>query len=100
MDTTMKWFSMPVGVQISNVGSEVHRAITWKKRGNQQRAAEFCKKAISFLDIMKQNPKNKYRVGEIDCGIDELKDFFLGDNEYRTTEETLLRYYDAFLTTK
>ena len=27
MDQTVSWFAMPVGVQISNVGSEVHRAI-------------------------------------------------------------------------
>lgn len=30
MDRTVSWFAMPVGVQISNVGSEVHRAIRWK----------------------------------------------------------------------
>ena len=32
MDRVMSWFAMPVGVQISNVGSEVHRAIRWKKK--------------------------------------------------------------------
>ena len=46
---------------------------------------------------MKQDPKNKHRIGEIDACIEELKDFFLGSNEYNTTEETLIRYYDAFL---
>ena len=59
MDTTVNWFDMPIGVQISNVGSEVHRALQWKKRGNKQRETAFCKKAIEFLDIMKQDPKNK-----------------------------------------
>ena len=97
MDTTVNWFDMPIGVQISNVGSEVHRALQWKKRGNKQRETAFCKKAIEFLDIMKQYPKNKYRIGEIESCIEELEDYFLGNNQYQTTEEMLIKYYDAFL---
>ena len=46
---------------------------------------------------MQQDPKNKHRIGELDACIEELRDFFLGDNEYHTSEETLIRYYDAFL---
>ena len=97
MDTTVGWFAMPVGTQISNVGSEVHRALNWRKSGNKQREAAFCKKAIEFLNIMKSDPKNKHRLGELDACIEELQDFFLGNNDYQTTEETLIRYYDAFL---
>ena len=97
MDTAVRLFTMPIGVQISNVGSEVNRALLWRKAGNRQREIAFCKKAIEFLNIMKQDPKNRHRIGEIDACIEELKDFFLGNNEYNTTEETLIRYYDAFL---
>ena len=46
---------------------------------------------------MQQDPKNEHLIGELDACIEELKDFFLGSNEYNTTEETLIRYYDAFL---
>ena len=97
MDTTVNWFAMPISIQISNVGSEVHRALNWKKRGNRQREIAFCEKAIEFLNIIKQDPKNKHRIGEIDACIEELRDFFLGSNDYHTTEEALIRYYDAFL---
>lgn len=37
MDQTVSWFAMPIGVQISNVGSEVHRAIRWKNRSDKQK---------------------------------------------------------------
>lgn len=97
MDTTISLFTMPICVQISNVCSEVHRALRWRKAGNRQREIAFCEKAIEFLNVMKQDPKNKRRIGELDACIEELKDFFLGDNEYHTTEESLIRYYDAFL---
>ena len=80
---------MPVGVQISNVGSEVHRAIRWKNRGDVQKK--------EFLELMKKDPKNRYRTGELDCCIDELQDYLMGENSYNTSEEQLIKYYDAFL---
>ena len=68
MDTTISLFTMPIGVQISNVGSEVHRALRWRKAGNRQREIAFCEKAIEFLNVMKQDPKNKHRIGELEIG--------------------------------
>lgn len=97
MDKTVSWFAMPIGVQISNVGSEVHRAINWKNRGDVQKRNNFCMKAIEFLELMKKDPKNCYRKGELDCCINELKDYLMGENIYNTTEEQLIKYYDAFL---
>lgn len=97
MDKTVSWFAMPIGVQISNVGSEVHRAINWKNRGDVQKKNSFCMKAIEFLELMKKDPKNCHRKGELDCCIDELKDYLMGENIYNTTEEQLIKYYDAFL---
>lgn len=38
-----------------------------------------------------------YDNGELDCCIDELQDYLMGENLYHTTEEQLVRYYDAFL---
>lgn len=97
MDKTVNWFAMPIGVQISNVGSEVHRAIRWKKSGDVQKKNNFCMKAIEFLELMKKDPKNQYRKGELNCCIDELQDYLMGENIYNTTEEQLIKYYDAFL---
>lgn len=97
MDQTVNWFAMSIGDQISNVGSEVHRAIRWKNRGDEQKRNSFCLKAIEFLELMKKDPKNQYRKGELDCCINELQDYLMGENVYNTTEEQLAKYYDAFL---
>ena len=45
MDSTVSFFAMPIGTQISNVGSEVQRALRWRKAGNRQREIAFCEKA-------------------------------------------------------
>ena len=92
-----KWFDMSVGEQISNIGSEVSRAIAWKNKGNDKRKIGFCNKSIAFLKLSMEDPKNKHRVGEFSFCIEELKDFFIGNNEYNTTDEMLHKYYDAFI---
>ena len=97
MDKNVRWFSMPIGIQISNIGSEVNRAIRWKNRNDRRKAENFCKKAIEFLEITKKDPKNIYRIQELDAAIEELRDYFMGENIYRTTDEVLKKYYDAFL---
>jgi len=88
---------MPVSVQISNVGSEVSRAIKYKNQNEPEKAERFMNKAIQLLELTKQDEKNKYRVQEFEFAIEELLDYFIGNNIYQTTDEALHRYYDAFL---
>ena len=97
MDPRVRWFEMPVTRQISNIGSEVAHAIRWKDKGDYQKARNFCNKAIEFWLLTEEDPKNRHRVGEFNNAVEELRDFFLGDNIYQTTDEMLTRYYDAFL---
>ena len=97
MDRSVRWFAMPVSLQISNIGSEVGRAIKYKNRNDQEKAEHFVAKAIQLLELTKQDPKNKGRVGEFEFAIEELIDYFLGNNVYSTTDEMLRKYYDAFV---
>ena len=92
-----KWFAMSIQEQISNVGSEVGRAINWKNKGNEKRKEGFCFKAIDYLQLTIEDPKNYHRIGELIFCIRELQDYFLGGNYYNTTDEMLKKYYDAFL---
>lgn len=95
--TIKTWYEMPVTLQISNIGSEVGRAIRYKNKGNHQRMIMFCEKAIGFLQLSISDPKNKHRQREFEFCIEELKDYFMGENIYQTTDEMLSKYYDAFL---
>ena len=99
MDTDLRttWFAMPISMQISNIGSEVSRAIKWKEKGNDSRKESFCRKAVSFLRLSLEDPKNVHRQDELSFCIEELEDYFLGENIYGTTDEQLHKYYDAFI---
>lgn len=97
MDRDVRWFAMPVGMQISNIGSEVGRAINWKNKNDYPKMMSFYKKAIDLLNLTKQDPKNQNRLGELDFCTEELEDYFEGENYYNTTDEMLKKYYDAFI---
>ena len=99
MDSITKntWFKMSVTMQISNIGSEVARAIRYKNEGNEKSKINFCNKAIELLTLSMSDPKNAKVAHEFEYCIEELKDYFLGSNEYNTTDEMLQNYSDAFL---
>ena len=97
MDRTLRWFEMGIGEQISNIGSEVNRAIKYKNRTEEDKKRRFYEKAVELLNLTCADPKNKFRLGELQFCIEELTDFFVGTNQYNTTDEMLMKYYDAFL---
>lgn len=88
---------MGIGEQISNIGSEVNRAIKYKNRNEEDKKRRFYEKAVELLNLTCADPKNKFRLGELEFCIEELTDFFVGTNQYNTTDEMLMKYYDAFL---
>lgn len=92
-----KWFEMDVGIQLANVGGEICRAIRWKNRGDDKKEANFYNKAMEFLELTMQDPKNSHRRGELSEARYELEDFFYGGNTYDNTDESIMKYYDSFL---
>lgn len=92
----MTWNQLSIGEQISNIGSEVERALRWKEK-DSKKCIEFLNKAIELIERTQMDPKNNRRIGELGNCKDELLDYFIGDNIYGTTEKQLRDYYDAFL---
>lgn len=97
MDRALRWSQMSVGMQLANVGGEVNRAIRWKNKKEEQKEISFYKKAMEFLDLTMKDPKNGKRLGELSECKRELEDFFWGGNTYGNTDDSLMKYYDAFL---
>lgn len=92
-----RWFAMGVGEQISNIGSEVNRAIRYKNKKEEDKKVRFYEKAVELLELTCDDSKNEHRCGELQAAIEELTDYFIGENVYNTTDAMLMKYYDAFL---
>lgn len=93
-----RWFTMTYELQISNVGSEVHRAIKYKNRGDDNMKKNMTHKAIEFLQYMIEDPSNKDKIEEIEFRITQLIDYFMGENYLETTDAELIQFYDRYLT--
>jgi len=97
VDRGMKWWDMSIGEQISNAGSEVARAIRRKNKNDMVGAQEFCVHAIEMLGYTKQDPKNEKRRKELSYAQQEILDYILGDNLYKNDDQSIMKWYDAFL---
>ena len=61
MDRSVRWFAMPVSLQISNIGSEVGRAIKYKNRNDQEKAEHFKRFLTEWNEWMvKQQRQQQY----------------------------------------
>ena len=91
-----RWFEFSLPEQIANTGSEVLRAIRWKKK--DKKYSQICiERALELLDLTISDPKNRKRLKEI-CRLRELIcDYFFCDNEYASNNEIWEKYFYPFM---
>ena len=92
-----RWFDLSLMEQLGNVGTEVARAARAKEADNRERAWNALKRALELFDLTIaderwRGPKRREicRAREVVC------DFLVGDNEYRSTIESLEAYFMPF----
>jgi len=91
-----KWFKLTLAEQMANIGSEVLRAISWKKR-DEKYSKMAAERAIELVDLTISDPKNTKRLKEI-CRLRELiGDYFFFENEYKSNEKQWESYFYPFM---
>lgn len=68
-----------------------------KNKHDMQGTQEFCIHAIEMLGYTKQDPKNVNRRGELSNAQEEILDYIFGDNLYKNDDESIMKWYNAFL---
>jgi hypothetical protein len=91
-----RWHSFSLVFQMANVGSEIERALNWRNKGNPQYSRQAFLRGLELLDLTIADPKHRHRLKEMTRVREALLDFFLGDNEYRSTEKSWRSYFFAF----
>ena len=93
-----RWWTLSLAEQLGNVGSEVSRTFKWRGR-NPQIAERALERALELIDLTLDDPRHRASFGrlrEICRAREVLLDFVVGQNDYGSTEASLLRYFDAF----
>ena len=91
-----RWQTFTLAFQLANVGADFDRALKGKMSGDNARMWSALERCLELLDLTIADPKHRKRLKEL-CRLREvICDFFVGDNEYQSTGESLDRYFLAF----
>jgi hypothetical protein len=92
-----RWKTMTLAEQLGNVGSEVERVFTWRRKGREELAAGAFDRSLDLIDLTLSDPrwrgakrKELARMREFLC------EMVLGENSYGMTEEFFTQYFLAF----
>lgn len=100
-----RWKSLSLSNQMANIGSEISRAIKWERKKNEEQKIKAVMRGLELIDLtiddqrekLLENKSNKSgalkeltRLREVVC------DYFFGDNEYKSSEINLMKYFDQF----
>jgi hypothetical protein len=91
-----RWHSMSLMDQLGNAGSEVSRALRARESGNVARERSALRRFLELIDLTIADPRLRGRRRELCRAREVVCDYFVGDNVYRSTPESLDRYFLAF----
>jgi hypothetical protein len=91
-----RWNELSFVEQMANVGSEVERTISWRKRDNAEHARSAFERALELIDLTIADLKNLSRLKEIVRTREVLADHFAFDNVYRSSDKSWQDYFLAF----
>ena len=91
-----RWHTMPLVEQLANVGSEVERALVWAAKGNPEYSRLALERGLELLDLSIADPKHLHRLKELTRLREILLDYFLGENQFGSTESSWRSYFHAY----
>ena len=95
-DLVHRWNKLSIIEQMANIGAEVGRAISWRKKSNQKMSQNAFYRALELLDFSIDDPKNKNSLKEIVRVREMLVDYFSGDNVYHSSDHAWEKYFYYF----
>lgn len=95
-NVTEHWQKFNILEQMGNIGSEVNRAFSWQKKGNTEYAKQAADSALELFDLTMNDSRWNKRIKEIARARESFCDLFFGKNEYNSSAESLIKYFDEF----
>ena len=89
------WFKLSLVEQMTNIGSEVIRAINWKNKGNQEYSQLAFERALELFDLTMSDVKNSQRLKEVARTREVLVDSF-DANIYKSSNQQWQKYFLEF----
>lgn len=91
-----RWFKFSLAEQLGNIGSEVGRAIAWRKKEQLQLSAKALERALELFDLTLADSRWRFRFKEITRAREVVGDALAGENFYQTSFGDLEKYFTQF----
>lgn len=91
-----RWGALSLCEQMANIGSEVCRAIAWKKKGNDSLSRQAGVRAIELVELSLDFQTGLPRLKEFARLREALLDYFFGENEFCSSDGLWERYFYFF----
>lgn len=91
-----RWHEMEFVVQMANIGSEVERALSWRAKKNETYSRQACERAFELIDLSLAGIKGFPRLKEVARVREAIVDYFLGSNQYGSSEDSWRNYFSSF----
>lgn len=91
-----RWNEFSLMEQLANIGSEVNRALNWRKKNQPDIARNAFERSLELFDLTLDCPANRERLKEICRARECWVDYFFGGNEYGSSDELWKRYFLEF----
>ena len=92
-----RWNRLSFAEQMANIGSEIERSISWKKKERPEFSRRAFERALELLDLTISDAKNRPRLKELLRIREAVSDHFYFDNSYQSTPESWQQYFNCFL---
>ena len=101
-DLYKRWNELSFPDQMLNIGSEVNRALKWEHKNEKRCETAFFRalERFHFTVMSLYSSGNKHRIKELGRAKEVLYDYLYGGNEYKSTPQSLIKYYNDFMYVK
>jgi len=92
-----RWQKLSFFWQMANIGSEIQRAINWRKKNPQYSKLAF-ERSLELINLTITDKKNQTpeKLKELLRTKELLIDYFCFDNFYKTNDKIWQNYFSAF----
>ena len=91
-----RWGKLSFFEQMANIGSEVERVINWRTKKNADYSQKAFERALELIDITLENTVIFTHLKEIARMREAIVDYFLGVNQFMSTESLWRNYFSHF----
>jgi hypothetical protein len=75
---------------------DVERALNWISKGNPDYSRRALERGLELLELTIADPKHRHRLKELARLREVLLDYFLGENQFGSTESSWKSYFHAY----